>query len=88
MTEIHKVALELTQIKSFRPDTPKKLYGKHEVIGTETAVKEEMAETWEKMSQDGDTFKENMKKLKETCYNSVFSGEGHRVMTEGFSQFF
>ncbi|WVQ81833.1 hypothetical protein IAT38_003960 [Cryptococcus sp. DSM 104549] len=65
LTEVYKVGIDLKQTKTFSNPAFTKLYDGTTVVGTEAAIKEEMAETWKRMrGPEGKEMRERMKGLR------------------------
>lgn len=81
-------AIEIKQVKTFKPTTMKKLYDGTEIVGTEEAVKAELADIWTRMrGEEGVKMRENMAKLKAIHKESWANGEARKAM-EGISRFY
>ena len=85
------VGIQLDQVKTFAPgpgvsDLP--LYSGVKVVGTEKAIKEEMAETWRKVrGPEGEEMRSRMVNVREKCERSWREG-GAREGLLGMARYF
>jgi hypothetical protein len=80
----------LKQVKTFKEglDRFNKLYDGTIVLGTEKAIKKEMAEVWTRVrGQEGDEMRKRMEGLREVAYKSLKQGKSRETML-GLQQYF
>ncbi|CAD6576778.1 MAG: hypothetical protein TREMPRED_001769 [Tremellales sp. Tagirdzhanova-0007] len=74
-------AIELEQIKSFKDPSSTRLYSGVDIIGTEEAIKAELAGVWAKMlGEEGDSMRRGMKRSKDVCEKSRREGSSWLAM--------
>jgi len=74
-------AIDIKQVKSFKPPQFKKLYDGTEIVGTEEAIKSELKDIWKRISgSEGEKMRSNMQELKKICVKSHDSGSAAEGM--------
>lgn len=84
------VGIELKQVKMFRGGNEKfnKLYDGTKIVGTEDAIKKEMAEVWARIKgPEGERMREKMRDMRALFEKSWREGKSRKEM-EGLSQYF
>ena len=88
MEREHGVAIELVQVKTFKNPSFTQLYRGIEVVGTEKAIKDEMAGVWTRVKgEECEVMRAKMDVLREKCKQSWQGGESRKAM-EAVAQFF
>lgn len=77
----HGCAIDIKQVKTFKPTHFKKLYDRTEIVGTEEAIKAELKDIWERIrGEEGARMRENVSKVRATLKQSWESGEARKAM--------
>jgi hypothetical protein len=90
VTNNFRVAIDLKQVKTFKEGLQRfnKLYDGTIVLGTEEAIKKEMAETWVRVrGKEGDEMRKRMEGLREVAYKSWKEGKSRETMV-GLEKYF
>ncbi len=84
------VGIDLKQVKTFKGGNEKfhTLYDGTGIIGTEDAIKKEMAEVWARIrGPEGEQMREKMKGIRAICEKSWREGNSRKTM-EGMAKYF
>ena len=84
------VGIDLKQVKTFRAGKTKfnELYDGTIIVGTEEAIKAEMAEVWQRIKgPEGERMREKMRGIRALLVKSWQEGRSRQAM-EGLSQYF
>ena len=77
----HGCAVDIKQVKTFKPSHFQKLYDGTEIVGTEEAIRAELKDIWARMRGDeGAQMRENVQKVRAMLKESWEGGEARQAM--------